>query len=50
MDNGAQVELKTHMWNKWHGSEEYEDKLHLSDKMKIKMGQYMVKYFKGEKW
>ena len=36
-------------WNEWRASEAYEDKLHLTDKMGIKMGQYVVKYFQGER-
>ena len=28
---------------------QYEDKLHFTDKMRIKMGQYVVKYFQGER-
>jgi hypothetical protein len=47
MVNGSQVEFKTHRWNEWRASEDYEDKLHLADKMRIKMGQYVVKYFQG---
>ena len=49
MVNGAQVEFKTHRWNEWRASEAFEDKLHLTDKMRIKMGQYVVKYFQGER-
>ena len=39
---------KTHRWGEWRGSEPDEDKLHLSDKMRAKMGQAVVKFFKGE--
>ena len=35
---GAEVEFKTHSWNKWSASEAYEDKV-LADKMRVKMGQ-----------
>ena len=49
MVNGVQSEFKTHRWNQWRSSEEREDKLHMNDKMRIKMGQYVVKYFEGER-
>ena len=35
---GAEVEFKTHSWNKWSTSEAYEDRV-LADKMRVKMGQ-----------
>ena len=43
MVEGAQVEFKTHRWNAWRASEAFEEKVHLSDKMRVKMGQYVVK-------
>ena len=46
---GVQTDFKTHRWNMWRTSEAREDKLHLVDKMRIKMGQYVVKYFEGER-
>ena len=39
---------KTHRWGEWRGSEPDADKLHLSDKMRAKMGKSVVKYFEGE--
>ena len=39
---------KTHRWGEWRKSEPVADKLHLSDKMRSKMGQSVVKFFKGE--
>ena len=46
---GAQVEFKTHRWNLWRASEAYEDKLHLVDKERVRMGQYLLKYFQAER-
>ena len=48
MVEGAQVEFKTQRWNAW-ASEAFEDKVHLADKMRVKMEQYVVKYFEGER-
>ena len=39
---------KTHRWGEWRASEPDADKLHLSDKMRAKMGKQVVKFFKGE--
>ena len=38
----------THRWNEWRSSEPNEDKLHLCDKMRAKMGKFVVKFFEGE--
>ena len=46
---GEQVEFKTHRWNLWRSSEGYEDKLHLVDTERIRMGQYILKFFQGER-
>ena len=42
------VYRRVHRWNEWQ-EYEYEEKKHLSDKMRVKMGQYVVKYFQGER-
>ena len=46
---GEQVEFKTHRWNLWRASEAKEDKLHLIDRERVRMGQYVLKYFQGER-
>ena len=38
---------QTHRWNEWRSSEPDHDKLHLSDKMRAKMGKVVVKLFQG---
>ena len=38
---------QTHRWNEWRNSEPDADKLHLSDKMRAKMGKVVVKLFQG---
>ena len=43
------VEFKTHRWNLWRASESKEDKLHLVDKERVRMGQYILKFFQGER-
>ena len=43
------VEFKTHRWNLWRASEGYEDKLHLVDKERVRMGQYILKFFQAER-
>ena len=47
--DGVQQDFKTHRWNQWRASEAWEDKLHLVDKMRVKMGTYVLKYFEGER-
>ena len=47
--NGVQYESKTHRWNQWRASEAWEDKLHLVDQMRVKMRNYVLKYFQGER-
>ena len=42
MVDGERVEFKTHRWNEWRASEAAGDKLHLVDKMRVKMAQYVV--------
>ena len=49
MKDGKQVEFKTHRWNFWRASEGNEDKLHLIDKERVRMAQYVLKYFQGER-
>ena len=49
MVDGERVEFKTHRWNEWRASEAAGDKLHLVDKMRVKMAQYVVKYFQGQR-
>ena len=46
---GKKVEFKTHRWNEWRASEDYEDKLHVVDKMRVKMGNYVLKFFQAER-
>ena len=46
--DGVVREFKTHRWNEWRATETREDKLHLSDKMRVKMGRQVIKYFEGE--
>ena len=40
--------MTTHRWNEWRSSEPNEDKLHLSDKMRAKMGKSVVNFFEGQ--
>ena len=47
--DGAMSEFKTHRWNDWRASEDREDKLHLSDKLRVRMGQYVHKFFLAER-
>ena len=47
--NGVQTEFKTHCWNQWRVNEAREDKLHLADSWRVKMGQDVVKYFQEER-
>ena len=47
--DGAMTEFKTHRWNDWRASEDREDKLHLSDKLRVRMGQYVHKFFLAER-
>ena len=49
MEGGKLVDFKTHRWNLWRASEGREDKLHLVDKERVRMGQYVLKYFQGER-
>ena len=42
---GQEVVFKTHRWNEWRASEEYEEKLHLVDKVRVRMGSHVLKYF-----
>ena len=48
--DGKKVEFNTHRWwNEWRASEHYEDKLHHVDKMRVKMGNYVLKFFQAER-
>ena len=47
--DGKKVEFKTHRWNEWRENEQYEDKLHVVDKVCVKMGRYILKYFQAER-
>ena len=49
VEGGDKIEFKTHRWNLWRASEAYEDKLHLVDKERVRMGQYILKYFQAER-
>ena len=46
--DGSRWEFQTHRWNEWRVTEPDHDKLHLTDKMRVKMGQNIIKYFEGE--
>ena len=46
--DGVVREFKTHRWNDWRAAEARDDKLHLSDRMRVKMGRQVIKYFEGE--
>ena len=46
---GKMVTFKTHRWNEWRASEQVEDKLHVVDKVRVKMGKYVLKYFQAER-
>ena len=46
---GVQTEFKTHCWNQWRASESRENKLHLADFWRVKMGQDVVKYFQEQR-
>ena len=47
LEDGSSWPFKTHRWNDWR-EEEKAEKLHLVDKLRAKMGQTIVKYFKSE--
>ena len=49
MQDGRQVEFKTHRWNFWRASKGNKDMLHLIDKERVRMAQYVLKYFQGER-
>jgi hypothetical protein len=38
----------THRWNEWRSSEPNVDKFYLCDKMRAKMGKFVVKFFEVE--
>ena len=46
--NGVHQIFKTHRWQEWRSSEPRHDMLHLSDKMRIKMGRQVIRFFEGE--
>jgi hypothetical protein len=48
LEDGSKWEMKTHRWNEWRSSETRGDKLHLSDKMRVKMARQVIRYFEGE--
>ena len=47
LEDGSKWEFQTHRWNEWRHSEARDDKLHLVDKLRVKMGQSVIKYFEG---
>ena len=47
-EDGSWSDFKAHRWQEWRRTEPDHDKLHLNDRMRIKMGQMVVKYFEGE--
>ena len=47
-DDGSWAPFKTHRWEQWRSSEPVHDKLHLDDRMRIRMGQQVVRYFEAE--
>ena len=49
LQDGSKWDFKTHRWNEWRQTEPDDDKLHLADKMRVKMGKSVVKYFEGER-
>ena len=48
LQDGSSWPFKTHRWNEWRQSESVEDKLHLSDPMRVKMGRSVVNFFQGQ--
>ena len=47
-NDGSWAPFKTHRWEQWRSSEPVHDKLHLVDRMRIRMGQQVVRYFEAE--
>ena len=47
LKDGSKWDFQTHRWNEWRQSEARDDKLHLVDRQRVKMGQAVVKYFEG---
>ena len=39
---------QTHRWNDWRSTEAVNDKLHLKDSLRAKMGRAVVRFFQGE--
>ena len=48
LNDGSTIPFKTHRWEQWRWSEPVGDMLHLSDQMRIRMGQAVVKFFDAE--
>ena len=38
----SQGEFKTHKWDEWRATWSHTDKVHLADKIMVKMGQYVI--------
>ena len=47
-DWGVKQIVKSHRWNEWRQSEPRHDMLHMNDRMRVKMGRQVVRYFEGE--
>ena len=48
MIGGVKQVVKAHRWNEWRQSEPRHDMLHMTDKMRVKMGRQVVRFFEGE--
>ena len=46
--NGIHQVYKTHRWNEWRSSEPRHDMLPLADRMRIKMGRQVIRFFTSE--
>ena len=45
---GKQVKFKIHQLSQWRQTELLEDKIHLSDRWRVRLGTAVVRHFEGE--
>ena len=46
--DGSWSDFKAHRWQEWRRTEPDHDKLHLNDRLRMRMGRMVVRYFEGE--
>ena len=47
-DDGSWCSTLQHRKNRWRANEEPNDKLHLVDGLRVRMGQMVLRYFEGD--